>query len=1029
MGTFKTKARAVELLGKKQIRDSVTALAEIMKNSYDADAELLRVEFLTKDIKTPCIVICDTGVGMNQQDLEDKWLVLGTPSKLESKKKQTPMGRALMGEKGIGRLAVSRLGQQMWMFTKKKDTGWNVLYINWNIFENPDLFIEDIVIPVTFNRDFDELSQMVNELKGIQSENLDNPSWELDKNINKRRIIKRQITESELDMELVYDFGGIIEENKIKQGTMIFSLNLNDDWDRYLDRTIASEEDVLAIRNYNRLNSFMSDFAPNEKNFYVELSHNNQPLVFTARFDDQDYELYDLKIEGYVEQGIFKGHIDARNSNKLILDKCNEILKSGISVTAGIGNWQKDDCGKYTVKLCHFEMKESNTGLTVDEQETIIKRMKGAGGIGVYRDNVRVLPYGEPENDFLELEERRSRSAKYYLFSHRNMFGRIDITSSANPNLEDKSSREGLIENQYYYYFIKTLQNLLIKISVDFLYDKGKSLGLRSSYVEYNKIEAQRKNELKRFEKEQEQLFRQDKKRVEDLLKNNPSILVTLKKEIELNLQKIRKECGNPSLFNYKKVLEQISELEKFLHESESLLSNKQKQLYIRINERFESKYPLKLFNDVDIFNEELDNTINELRVKNRGTCKALKQLLDERIQQYHNDFSREQGCNVEDIISDLNLYLKKVIGTLHELSDSSNKDIIRKHDLLMEKVKRIEDYQEEIYSFKKNLHDGASFNYNEIEQVLFNLRHKIKNIDASIIFDEIGRIRSDIEECELKIYNLNESINKKASAKYDSINQKLDTVLERFKMKDSQLINQLIIQNNQLKELNDMYADLANMGMAAEIVSHEFNQLFNNVYDAINQLRYQSMSGDGKYYLNQIDVGFRAISDRMNQLSPMYRSKSLYKKKVNIYDMLQDIYRFFENRLTNQQISFTIDVPKDLEIKLSLSKVYPILSNLVYNSIFWVSDKAEKNILFHFVEDENALYVEDSGSGISIRNKERVFEPFFSLKKNGRGLGLSISKNVLEAQGHEIEVVTDSPNKQLEGACLKITFSTEAKV
>lgn len=47
MSGFKTKARTVELLGRKQIRDSVTALAELMKNAYDADAPWLRVEFST----------------------------------------------------------------------------------------------------------------------------------------------------------------------------------------------------------------------------------------------------------------------------------------------------------------------------------------------------------------------------------------------------------------------------------------------------------------------------------------------------------------------------------------------------------------------------------------------------------------------------------------------------------------------------------------------------------------------------------------------------------------------------------------------------------------------------------------------------------------------------------------------------------------------------------------------------------------------------------------------------------------------
>lgn len=73
MSGFKTKARTVELLGRKQIRDSVTALAELMKNAYDADAPWLRVEFSTTG-SNQHVVIVDTGLGMSQNDIESKWL-------------------------------------------------------------------------------------------------------------------------------------------------------------------------------------------------------------------------------------------------------------------------------------------------------------------------------------------------------------------------------------------------------------------------------------------------------------------------------------------------------------------------------------------------------------------------------------------------------------------------------------------------------------------------------------------------------------------------------------------------------------------------------------------------------------------------------------------------------------------------------------------------------------------------------------------------------------------------------------------
>jgi signal transduction histidine kinase len=1029
MGTFKTKARAVELLGRKQIRDSVTALAELMKNSYDADADTLRVEFLTENVDNPCIVICDTGIGMDREALEDKWLVLGTPSKLENREKKTPGGRPLMGAKGIGRLAVSRLGQQMWMFTKKRETGWNILYINWNIFENPDLYIQDIEIPVLYEQSFEHLFEGVEYLRSVQKGNLRNKSWKTLKNMEKGGLIKKQIEGTQLDEELVCDFCDIIESSEKAQGTVIFALDLNDNWDRYLNRTAESGDDVLAERNYNRLNSFVSDFANNEKDFSVELFRNGELLTFTAGFNESDYELYDLKIEGFIEHGRFYGRVDARHGDPKILAQCNQVLEEGIRVTSGIKNWEEEDCGRYSVKLCHFEMDKKNTSLTAEEFESIRARLEKAGGVGVYRDNVRVLPYGEPDNDFLELEARRSKSATYYLFSHRNMFGRIDITSAGNPYLEDKSSREGFIENQYYNYFIKTLQNLLIQISVDFVGDMNKkSFMLRNSYLRYNNAENKKKEELRAFEKEQARLFQEDNKRVKELIKNNPAQLRSFERRVGEALAVFDKEYLISESMGYKDLLNSESGIKAIRHKIEAKITENERNLHIFINERFESKYDIRLLEQINRFNDELWDKTQKM---NQDVCLGYERaakIIHEEISRYCAEFQGRTGSSPEGMLSDLKDYLENTRLLSHRLTEEAQKIIFSKREKLEKKCGLIHDYRDELISANDSLEEERRGIFGESDRNLAKINADIMDFHIFDRAEGIQDIRGRIAQEEEKLYRSYDIFSRKTEEKFGFLDQRLDAVLERFEMKDSELIKQLITQNNELKQLNDMYADLANLGMAAEIVSHELSQLFNNVYDAVNQLRYQKIPSDGMYYLNQIDIGFRAISDRMSQMSPMYRSRALYRKSVNLYEMLEDTRRFFENRLKKDEVRFTNKVPKDLELKLSLSKIYPVISNLIYNSLYWVADKSHREILFHFCEEENALYAEDSGEGISVRNKERVFEPFFSLKKDGRGLGLAISRNVLEAQGHHIEVVTDSDNKWLNGACFKITFGAEEK-
>lgn len=196
MSGFKTKARTVELLGRKQIRDSVTALAELMKNAYDADAPWLRVEFSTTG-SNQHVVIVDTGLGMSQNDIESKWLVLGTNSKTKRANKTSPSGRPLMGAKGIGRLASATLGKQLWMFTKTEESLWNIVFINWDIFENPYISIEDVRVPTRFGVSSQEL--MLSRIKfvfslrsllGNQSSHINNPS----NNLNVRLCVRSQVT-------------------------------------------------------------------------------------------------------------------------------------------------------------------------------------------------------------------------------------------------------------------------------------------------------------------------------------------------------------------------------------------------------------------------------------------------------------------------------------------------------------------------------------------------------------------------------------------------------------------------------------------------------------------------------------------------------------------------------------------------------------------------------------------------------------------------------------------------------------------
>lgn len=126
------------LIGRELITDRVTALFELVKNCYDANSEKVIVEFynVTSKINNK-IIIRDNGIGMSFEDIRDKWMVVGTANKRKETHSPNPYNRRFVGEKGIGRFAVDKLGGKVLIKTKQKGSS-SILNveINWENYQS-----------------------------------------------------------------------------------------------------------------------------------------------------------------------------------------------------------------------------------------------------------------------------------------------------------------------------------------------------------------------------------------------------------------------------------------------------------------------------------------------------------------------------------------------------------------------------------------------------------------------------------------------------------------------------------------------------------------------------------------------------------------------------------------------------------------------------------------------------------------------------------------------------------------------------
>lgn len=142
--SFSVLARVAMQLGRESISNSIIAIIELVKNSYDADAENVHIEFQGLDTENPVLLIRDDGNGMSRDQLETQWLVIGTPNKLNSGR-SAHKGRILTGEKGLGRLGLDRLCRHtvLHTFTKGDDSG-TKLVIDWSKYEDTNDRLESV---------------------------------------------------------------------------------------------------------------------------------------------------------------------------------------------------------------------------------------------------------------------------------------------------------------------------------------------------------------------------------------------------------------------------------------------------------------------------------------------------------------------------------------------------------------------------------------------------------------------------------------------------------------------------------------------------------------------------------------------------------------------------------------------------------------------------------------------------------------------------------------------------------------------
>lgn len=253
-----------------------------------------------------------------------------------------------------------------------------------------------------------------------------------------------------------------------------------------------------------------------------------------------------------------------------------------------------------------------------------------------------------------------------------------------------------------------------------------------------------------------------------------------------------------------------------------------------------------------------------------------------------------------------------------------------------------------------------------------------------------------------------------KEAAKFDEIKKQIDQTVEDYENVNKTLFN------------------LAGTGLAAERFTHEFARLVSGANASLERLkRLVDLSVPKiKKEVDTIYGALEALRNDIRLLGPMFYIKKVAREKtLDIKQVIENTLSLQEHWIKKESVRVEI-IGDSFTVTMREGSCMQIFNNLIDNAIFWLSRKSEtdkREIRVILDAKNSAVYISDNGPGVVGRWRDKIFDPFFSMKgEEGRGLGLYIAKEILEEYNWGIFLV-DKEDYQglLKGASFKVVFTT----
>ena len=465
--SFRVHASLIYKLGESLIADEITALSELIKNSYDADATVCTLSISSDYVEVidgkeckGCIELSDNGCGMDLTTIVNGWLTLSNSPKKKMKKDQktTPKyHRYPLGDKGLGRLSVQKLGRFMQMTTKAADS--NVEYrvvIPWGDFLKNTAIDK---IPVTIEKN-DVISQK-SYTKIVIKDLINSEMWGQTEQIslltNSINKIVSPFRSKESSFRVVAQINGqpVDTENKVfdellssarakhtikyNAGTAIIVSEFKNSFfynREVLSRVMSGEFTLSETAVKDFLQTYKKDL-PNVSTFFQEgvslICRDTctfPDIVTPAASDGSDLRVIEKTVP--IDPGTFECEIYEYSLDQKLL----EYLYDNISYIRLINR---------------------------DEYRDFVSRYHG---IKVVRDGFVIQGFGDGDGgDWLGLSSSSKTTGYFFDLRNDSVIGCVYLTGVANSVLKETTNREGFVEDEYFRAFKSILDNSIKRIN------------------------------------------------------------------------------------------------------------------------------------------------------------------------------------------------------------------------------------------------------------------------------------------------------------------------------------------------------------------------------------------------------------------------------------------------------------------------------------------------------------------------------------------------------------------------------------